>query len=125
MRLGALRKRKSVLGNDTVDPKVAAFSEIASCVLQVRLVQLATHALCVYQCVCLVRLWDTRSCLVKTRSQRVNRHTKPQNPSSAKLPMFGNLGSLTQERQESTQSGAFQGATSCILSFGFRRLVKV
>lgn len=80
MRLGALRKRKSVLGNDTVDPKVAAFSEIASCVLQVRLVQLATHALCVYQCVCLMRLWDTRSCLVKTRSQRVNRHTKPQTP---------------------------------------------
>lgn len=80
MRLGALRKRKSVLWNDTVDPKVAAFSEIASCVLQVCLVQLATHALCVYQCVCLVRLWDTRSCLVKTRSQRVNRHTKPQTP---------------------------------------------
>lgn len=42
--------------------------------------QLATHALCVYQCVCLVRLWDTRSCLVKTRSQRVNGHTKPQPP---------------------------------------------
>lgn len=59
MRLEHFEKRKSLLGNDAVDCESGCVQRscvLWNSVLQVRLVQLGTYALCVCQCVCSVRL---------------------------------------------------------------------